>query len=378
MASVRKPRNSRYWKACFTLPSAVPGEPGRQVQRSTRRTDKDEALQVALSYEKTAKLARDRRFTEAAARRFLTEVRAVTGIGANHVIGATEFCQRWLTGTARRLKAKTAQRYRESLTSFLGALGPAAAAAPLADLSPTEVTLWRDSLLVSGKTETTANLMLAHVSQVMKAAKLQHLIETNPCDGLRFRKADAKRQRRDAFTQEQFRALVAAAEGEWRTLVLVLALTGARQQEGAQLRWEQVDFARGRITLVRGKQNDQRHVVPLHSRLRAHLEAVRSSSVFVMPGIAATEGRNLSNYFRRRLLPKIGIVQPYGGRAGGKVLAKYSLHSLRHSLSSWLDETGATPAERRALLGHETAAINEGYTHAALDRVATALEKVGA
>lgn len=26
----------------------------------------------------------------------------------------------------------------------------------------------------------------------------------------------------------------------------------------------------------------------------------------------------------------------------------------------------------------ETAAINEGYTHAALDRVATALEKVGA
>ena len=44
------------------------------------------------------------------------------------------------------------------------------------------------------------------------------------------------------------------------------------------------------------------------------------------------------------------------------MLAEYSLHSLRHSLSTWLNQAGVPDATRMALAGHEDEDVSLGYT----------------
>lgn len=370
------------------------------MQRSTKETDRAAAEQIAFTYEKAARAARNRTFTDATARKFLSELSVLTGTTVTAIITTEDWFKRWLRAITPSVKAKTAQRYRSMVVGFLRFLGPARAA-PLADVTPVQIKAWRDSLVLTGTmSEITANLTLSNLSQSFREARTLKVIDANPCEGLRFRHAEARRQRRDAFTLAQFRALLAAcaddpALAEWRTFLLVLGLTGCRQQEAAQLHWSQIDFEQSRITLTRGKDHDRAHIVPMDAWLTGELRATfaRARGLLVTPTIAALDGRQVSNTFRRRILPRIGVAQPYGAHRratrstnpntaaaprGPLVLAKLQLHSLRHSMSTWLDQTGATPATRRAMLGHRTAAINETYTHAELDHTRAALARVTA
>jgi integrase len=56
----------------------------------------------------------------------------------------------------------------------------------------------------------------------------------------------------DFFDFDEAERLVAAADGEWRTMILVALRTGMRQGELLAPRWEDVDLVAGRITV---KQN---------------------------------------------------------------------------------------------------------------------------
>ncbi|MCB1077396.1 MAG: hypothetical protein KDM64_06165, partial [Verrucomicrobiae bacterium] len=61
MASLRKKPNSKYWFACFKLPD------GTRVQRSTKESDKKEAMKMAIDYERAAR----KRITETQARKVI-------------------------------------------------------------------------------------------------------------------------------------------------------------------------------------------------------------------------------------------------------------------------------------------------------------------
>ncbi|MEO6244251.1 MAG: hypothetical protein ABIQ12_02340, partial [Opitutaceae bacterium] len=98
MASVRLKPHSAHWFACFRLatgdhtPSGAPVF--RRVQRTTGPGDKSRALQLALTYERAATLAAERRFTEVAARKFLAEIRAISEISSTDVEPAAAFLAR--------------------------------------------------------------------------------------------------------------------------------------------------------------------------------------------------------------------------------------------------------------------------------------------
>lgn len=383
MASVRKFPGSQYWTACYRQPN------GERVQRSTRLTDRAEAEQLAETWEKPFRMLSQKKWIQRHTQKICHEADAIAGIESTLWVPARQWLETWVQKAAHSVKEKTAELYRTTIAQFLATL-KTRAAEPLADVRPKDVSDWRDALVHEhGLTEATANGRLAILNAAMKEALRTEVIAKNPCTGLRFRGVEKKRQKRSVFTLEQFRSLLDACAAdpalrEWRTLLMLLGLTSARQQEAAQLGWGQVDFAQNRITLVRGKQHDQRHIVPMDAMLRAELAQAyeAKTALMVMPGLAAKDNRALSHTFRRKILPKIGIVQEYGtlekGKRGGLTLAPLGLHSLRHSLSSWLDETGATPAQRRDVLGHESAKINERYTHANLEQIATAIGRVSA
>jgi integrase len=349
------------------------------VQRSTGTDDRSRALQLALSYERAAVLASERRFTEQAARAFLAELQA---IGAGPVAGGEpvgEFLRRWLAGRAPQLAPHSRERYRLAVDQFLAHLGPRAGA-PLGDITPREVAGFRDTATAAGKSPATVNKALGILALAFDEARAQHGLERNPARGLNVRGAKRARQQRSPFTFAQFAALVAATAGEWRTLILLCGYTGARQQEATQLRWEQVDLAAGRLTLARQKNADT-HWLPLHPALAAHLRALGPAAAGpVLPELSRHLRRAISNHFRRAILPRIGLRQDYAPasaeKGAGRRLAPYSLHSLRHSLSTWLAAAGVEESMRMRLIGHENASVNRGYTHRDHAAVAAALASV--
>ena len=132
--------------------------------------------------------------------------------------------------------------------------------------------------------------------------------------------------------------------------------------------------------MARSKTADT-HWLPVHSALRAALEQTpkEARTGFVLPLLAERQRRHISNDFRRLILPRIGIEQPFAVReqqTQGRTLAPYSIHSLRHSLATWLAAAGIEESMRMRLIGHEDAEINRGYTHANAEQVAAAMAKV--
>jgi len=52
MASVIKRKESKFWTACYT------SHDGRQLKRSTKSTDKNQALEIAIDFERVEKQAK--------------------------------------------------------------------------------------------------------------------------------------------------------------------------------------------------------------------------------------------------------------------------------------------------------------------------------
>jgi integrase len=374
MASVRLKPTSGHWFACFKLPTRTGF---KRVQRSTGTADKSTALSIALAYERAALAASRRQFTQQSANRFLAEIAAISGTDIAHVEPIKEYLVRWSKARMSSLAKRSGETYQQAIDLFLAHLGPIGAA-PLSDLSPGAFAAFRDAQTAAGRGPSTVNKMLTVLALAMEEAVKTNVFSSNPARGLNVQGEQRAAQRRSAFTLEQFRALVAATEGEWRTMILLAGYTGGRQQELAKVKWSQVDFAGGRITLERTKTGDD-HWLPLHPALAAHLRAEAKETGFVLPTMATMQRRGISNNFRRAVLPLIGIKQAYGDRAGvGRTLAAYSLHSFRHSLASWLAEAGVEERVRMLLIGHEDKRVSRSYTHTQFTELATALGKVGA
>ena len=52
MASVVKRKNSKFWTACYTA------RDGRQLKRSTKTTDKNQAIEIAIELERVERKAK--------------------------------------------------------------------------------------------------------------------------------------------------------------------------------------------------------------------------------------------------------------------------------------------------------------------------------
>ena len=372
----------------------------RRVQRSTGTADETRARQLAISYERAAVLAGEKRWTENSARRFLSEINAISGVPVAEVEPADQFLARWLKSRKKTVSQRSWQNYADVVDDFTSWLG-SRKSSPLVDITPNVMADWRDAELAAGKGGTTVNKALSILGQAFEEAVARHVMEVNPARGLRVKGADKKAQKRRPFTFEQFRALVqATAPGfvqkgkvtwkehvineDWQTFVYSSGYTGGRQQETAKLEWQNVKFADHAIGLRRSKNADV-HWMPMHPALEAHLKARwiaagKPATGRVMPHMAALRERSVSKYFRETILPRIGIKQQYAKaseeKGVGRKLAAYSIHSLRHSLSTWLRAAGVEERMRMLLIGHEDEDVNRGYTHSEMADAAAELGKV--
>lgn len=383
MASIKRRKDSEIWVACFTLPN------GTRKQVSTHTTDEKEAMQIALSYEKAGSLARQKRLTDTSARRVVREIAASAGYAlAGSDLRLGEFLDQQWNVFGTKYRGRTLERYRHALKNLRE--NCALASRPLTEFTRNDAADWRDKLIADALSPRTVNHQLGVVQAVFQEAATRGIIEGNPFLGVKLKNSRKSQQQREPFTFEQFADLVTTLgladcpvehAAEWRLLVLLAGYTGQRKSDCVGLKAETVNMRRGVIGFWRSKNNDW-HEVPLHPALARELAPVVTridGAGALFPNLAALppRGRNsISDQFRLKVLPLVGIVQPYMKPELGqrrRNLAKLSFHSLRHSLSSWLNAAGVSDVDRMALVGHDDAQVSRGYTHAGLENAKRAI-----
>src|SRR5436190_7435157 len=149
MASVVKREKSRFWTACFT------SRDGRQLKRSTKTTDRNQALEIAIELERVERQANQGTLTTNQLKKVLNDVsEKVTGDSL--IAPSTEaYLNEWLDGVETRSTRATLERYKNSVKLFIANLGDKAQK-PITSVTPRDVEAFLNARLrvgVGPKTE---------------------------------------------------------------------------------------------------------------------------------------------------------------------------------------------------------------------------------
>lgn len=151
--------------------------------------------------------------------------------------------------------------------------------------------------------------------------------------------------------------------------IRVIALTGARRNEIAALRWSHVDLRAGVLTLPpnahkTGKSTGKPRIIGLPAAAQAILANQTSGEDddYVFPPTRGVGPVNLSKPWRKI-------------RVEAKLPEGIGLHGLRHSLASHMAMQGAQAAEIMTTLGHQQLSTAQRYVHWARDERAKLAEK---
>lgn len=301
---------------------------------------------------------------------------------AKHVESAIEEGRYFKTTEARKhTLAEAITRYKESvlptkrdgkkqeaqLDWWDQELGPYT----LADVTPALLGQSRDKLGQDRGPATVVRYMAAMSHVFTVAVNEWGWLENNPMRKVRKPKEPRGRVRflsedtvgpdGETIDGERTRLLEACKQSKNAHLhtVVVLALsTGMRQGEILNLRWPDVDLAKGRIILHETK-NGERRVVPLLGHalelLKAKDKARREEKVRRIDTDLLFPGRNQQK--------PVFIRAPWQEAVKAAGIEDLKFHDLRHSAASYMLMTGASLGEIAELLGHKTLQMVKRYSH---------------
>jgi integrase len=374
MASLTKRPTSSFWVACFT------DRNGRRLKRSTATTDRKQAQKIADQYEEAARRKRT-------AIQVIAQLqREITGDDFSNT-SVRGFIDSWLQRKEPEIAPSTLAFYRNAASKFLTFLGPAADD-DLTAVTRDQLTRFRNeqAKLFSA---TTANHQTKFLRMLFRAARRDALVADDPAEFVHTVRQRNQPGRRP-FALDELRALLAVADEEWKSMILCAIYTGQRLSDIAALTWANVDLTRSEIRLVTRKTG-KRVMIPIAAPLARCLETLPSSDDPHAPvhprayGILKVQGKSghLSNQFAD-LLAQAGLRKkaPHRrthGRGRGarrEQAGNLSFHCLRHTSVTLLKEAGVPDAAIMALVGHDSVAMSQHYTHIgrdALEKAANAL-----
>ena len=297
-------------------------------------------------------------------------------------ITVTEAAALWIKrGEIEQLERSTLAKYRNHVELHIN---PVLGGVKLARLSAPAVEQFRDDLL--GRLSwPMARKVLGSLKAIIGEAQRRGLVTQNAAQQVKIetRKRDKRKLAvgRGIPTKAEVTAILSAAAGRWRPLLITAVFTGMRSSELRGLRWEDVDLDQ-RVIHVR-QRADQWGVIGSPKSEAGHrtipmapmvLNSLREWKL-ACPRTKATDddpGRlwlvfpngdgkpeSHANIINRGFGPiqmKAGISEPHvtaRGEDGQPLLvAKYGMHALRHFFASWAIEQRFSPKRLQAMLGH--------------------------
>jgi len=185
------------------------------------------------------------------------------------------FLQAWLAGRKGDYKPGSLLVWRqviEGLTKFLGQ------DFPLKDVTPAKAEEFRQTMLASELRPATIHKRLQNARMFFNHAKRQGLIDSNPFEFVRHRTGDTSERRAYVPPADVLRVIDHAPNLTWKLLIALSRFAGLRvPSEALSLRWQDVDWERGRLTVPSPKTEHLAgrayRVIPLFPSIRPYLEA---------------------------------------------------------------------------------------------------------
>jgi integrase len=263
-----------------------------------------------------------------------------------------ELADRWLASIKPDLKPSS---YGRRVTAITG-LKPFFKGELVSKIGAAQIEAWKIKRGVNLAPQTynieaeTLRLMLGYARDTLR------ILIDNPAESIKRRKPRAVE--RLTPNKEDFRRLVASlrsghrATGEAADFIEFLAYSGARQAEAAAVRWRNLDFNLGKLTITggdRGTKNHQHRVLPLFPPLHRLLNDIRSRK---KPSAEDAQVFGIGDALLQlhRACKRLGLPQ-------------YGHHSMRHFFCSNCIEAGVDFLTLSRRLGHSDGGVLVGKTY---------------
>lgn len=268
---------------------------------------------------------------------------------AQQELTVTTYLKDWLESHANQVKPSTLRSYHEKVDLYLT---PAIGSQRLQALSPSRLTVvWREMHASGGRggrpvSVRTVEFARAVLRRAMNDAVIDRLIEVNPVQGSKLPKRDGKPQHQ-TWTAEQLNTFLMSVSGtRWAPLWEMAAGTGMRRGELMGLRWADVDFSEGVVSIDRSTtqigrdrvttspKNHERRRVAIDPHLVQTLRTWRRTQAEERlawgQAYVDTEGWLFTWENGRPLLPDY-ITKTWVKAQAGSHLPRLTLHELRHT-----------------------------------------------
>jgi integrase len=225
------------------------------------------------------------------------------------------------------------------------------------------------------KQASTANQGLAYAKAFF--GRFKGSLRKDPTNGIPRFKKEATSVKREAFTPEQIRQVMAIASPFWRCASAIAFYSGLRLSDIAKLKVRHFSLKAGKLTVTTTKTGTEICVqlpAAVVSMIREQIQPGAKPGDYVWPDEAkhAESGNvtNLSDQFAT-LLINAGIREKRAsaghGKSGRRNVNALTFHSLRHSLISALANAGVNQQTVKNIVGHASDRINDAYTHIGQD-----------
>jgi integrase len=267
---------------------------------------------------------------------------------------------------------------------------------PLNKIQPYHVNQFRKRRLEAGAGHLTVNGNVVTLRNVLRLAKTEGLLKLLPTMDIKPLKG--KSPRRPLFTAADIDRLCAAAfetktneagekvpvtknAQEFADYVRLLAYSGAREEEALALRWADVDFERGQLTIgaTGDTKNRTGRTVDFNPKLRAHLEDMATrlapDSQWLFPSPQRGDKDKHVETFRASLVlarRQAGMEHKPEPADGARKTIKrerhgMAFHDLRHHFISYCVMSGIDYMTIASWVGHRDGGVLIGkvYGHLA-------------
>ena len=351
-----KPKVYRNWHPCD-------GWSARTIQRELMKAARDFENEVLSG---SAVSREERKEQELEARR-----------EAAKVLTLRQFCETvFMPFKTVTISENTRSSFQQCLDSRIY---PALGDLKMPDITPSNISALLLSIQAEGKACGTVLKYYTVLNSVFKMAYMNDAIPVNPMGKVerpKPRKDEIRGEAVDSFTAAELKYILECLSHEplkWQVLVSLLIDTGIRRGECCGLRWEDIDFESGTITIARNLCYTPKKGVYLDTPKNGRARKIDIAPALVEQ-LKALRRDQASNVMSEYVFTQEDSAQPMHPQSPTRYMKKFGErygvsdmhpHKLRHSFASVAITNGADVASVSEKLGHSDKAVTlRMYTHA--------------